>query len=249
MCLVFIGAFAQLAIGDNSKASPYASLFKHTGHGNIWLPNGIYLGHYKDTRAKIVANFEEDIDAAREPKGVLTKAIFPKVWKEEQLKYRNNMIQGNNAVILGWDYGDSLRSDSITQYQIRLPDSLSSGSKELLFTAAAGDPTLLSKFKGEDPELDLTLVLQDNRGQTARLLLSTHKVIAPRLKVQYTKSKKLDRQQFSNSWEVTTETFAIPWREFETIDSFDFNAIEQIQFVFDQTPKGVIILDEIGFGI
>lgn len=245
---VFIGAFAQLATGGATTESPYVSLFKHTGHGNIWLPDGVYLGHYKDTKTKILANFEEDIDAAREPKGVLTKALFPKIWKEEQLKYRNNLIQGNNAVIIGWDYGDSLRQDSLTQYQINFPDSLSSGSKELLFTAAAGDPTLLSKFKGDDPRIDLTVVLQDTSGQTTRIVLSEHKTIAPRLKVQYTKHKKLDQQQFSNSWEVTTETFAIPWREFETIESFDFNAIEQIQFVFDQTPKGVIIIDEIGFG-
>ncbi len=245
---VFIGAFAQLATTDDSKASPYASLFKHTGHGNDWLPDGIYLGHYKDTKALIVANFEEDIDAAREPRGVLTKAIFPKIWKEEQLKYRNNMIQGNNAVVIGWDYGDSLRLDSITQYHLRLPDTLSRGSQELLFTAAAGNPTRLPKFKGEDPELDMTLVLQDTSGQMASIVLSKHKAIAPRLKVQYTKSKQLDAQQFSNSWEITTETFAIPWQQFEAPASFDFNAIEQIQFLFDQTQKGVIILDEIGFG-
>ncbi|MBX2875255.1 MAG: hypothetical protein KTR30_24265 [Saprospiraceae bacterium] len=245
---VFISAFAQLAVGAGPKAKTYRSLFKHTGHANDWLPVGIYLGHYKDSHATILANFEEDIDIAREPKGILTKAILPKIWREEQLKYRNNLIQGNNAVVLGWDYGDSLRLDSLTQYQLHFPDSFSKGSTELLFTAAAGDPNILPKFKGEDPDLDITIVLQDTSGQNAQLVLSQHKALAPRLKVQYTKSKKLDKQQFSNSWEVTTESFAIPWRAFEAAESFNFNAIEQVNFVFDQTPKGVIFLDEIGFG-
>lgn len=245
---VFINAFAQLAVGDSSNMFAYRSLFKHTGHAKDWLPSGIYLGHYKDSRANILANFEEDIDAAREANGVLTKAIFPKIWREEQLKYRNNLVQGNNVVLIGWDYGDSLRLDSVTQYQLHFPYANSIGSNELLFSCAAGDPTVLPKFKGEDPDIDVRIILQDTSGRQSRLILSEHKRIAPRLKVQYTKSKKLDKQQFSNNWEVTTESFAIPWRDFNTADSFDFNAIEQIHFVFDQTTKGVIILDEIGFG-
>lgn len=245
---VFISAFAKLAVGDTTKTDAYRALFKHTGHANDWLPKGIYLGHYQDTRANILANFENDIDAARESKGVLTKALFPKIWREEQLKYRNNLVQGNNAVVIGWDYGDSLRLDSITQYQLYFPHMRSNGSRELLFTCAAGDPNMLPKFKGEDPVLDLRLILQDTSGQKAQLILSAHKEIAPRLKVQYTKSKNLDQQQFSSSWEVTTESFAIPWRDFDADESFNFNAIDQIHFVFDQTPKGVIILDEIGFG-
>ncbi len=246
---VFISAFAQLTVGDSLKMNAYRSLFKHTAYANDWLPKGIYLGHYKDARANILASFEEDIDAAREANGVLTKAIFPKIWREEQLKYRNNLVQGNNAVLIGWDYGDSLRLDSVTQYQLQFPYTNSIGSTELLFTCAAGDPAILPKFKGEDPTIDIRLVLLDTSSQQAQLVLSEHKMIAPRLKVQYTKSKKLDKQQFSNSWEVTTESFAIPWRDFEAADSFNFNAIEQIQFVFDQTTKGVIILDEIGFGL
>lgn len=246
---VFISAFAQIAVGDPEKTGAYRDLFKHTGHANPWLAPGIYLGHYKDTQARILANFEHDIDPAREPGGIFTKAIFSKIWKEELLKYRNDLDQGNNAVVLAWDYGDSLRLDSITQYQLSLPDSLSQGTRELLFTCAAGDPSLLPKHKGKDPEIDFTIRLQDKNGYTAKLLVSDHKAIAPRLKVQYTKSKKMDRQQFFNKWEVSTETFAVPFQDFEADESFEFNAIEQIQFLFDQTNEGIIILDEIGFGI
>lgn len=245
---LFISAFTQIAVGEPDSSKAYRDLFKHTGHADAWLPKGIYLGHYKDTKARILAHFEDDIDPAREPGGILTKAIYPKVWKEELLKYRNDLDQGNHAVILAWDYADSLRTDSIMQYQVSLPDSLSMGSKELLFTCAAGNPDLLPKHKGKDPNLDFTLLLQDTSGHTAQLLISDHKAIAPRLKVQFTKSKKMDQLQFSNSWEVTTETFAIPFQDFDAEDAFNFTAIERIHFIFDQTTKGVIILDEIGFG-
>jgi len=245
---VFIGAFAQIAVGEQEESSPYRQLFKHTGHATPWLPKGIYLGHYKDPKAKILADFENDIDPAREPHNVYTRAKFPATWKEEQLTYRTGLDQGNNAVVLAWDYGDSLRLDSIAEYQLSFPDSFARGKTSLLFSCAAGDPSILSKHKGKDPEIDFSLMLIDTSGQQAHLLISDHKSIAPRLKVQYTKSKKLDKEQFSNNWEITTETFAVPFQEFETLDTFNFNAIEHIHFIFDQTHKGVIILDEIGFG-
>lgn len=244
---VFIGAFAQLVLRPQDGGSAYRPLFQHTATAGDWLAPGIYLGHFKDTKAHILADFESEIDLAKEPNGIWLKASHTKIWKEEQLLYRNNDKQGNNALILAWDYGDTLKTDSIASYQINFPDTLSRKAQELLVTVATGDPGLLKNKEGEMPDLDFRILLADTSGQIAHLTLSSVKKIAPQLKVRYTKIEQLDKGIFNNAWEITPETFSIPFSAFDQIAGFDPHAIEQIQFVFDKTKKGVVVLDEIGF--
>ncbi len=244
---VFIGAFAQLVLRPQDGGGAYRSLFQHTATAGDWLAPGIYLGHFKDTKAHILADFESEIDLAKEPNGIWLKAPHTQVWKEEQLLYRNDDKQDNNALILAWDYGDTLKTDSIASYQINFPDTLSRKAQELLVTVATGDPGLLKNKEGEMPNLDFRILLTDTSGQIARLTLSAVKKVAPRLKVRYTKIEQLDKGVFKKAWEITPETFSIPFSAFDQTAGFDPHAIEQIQFVFDKTKRGVVVLDEIGF--
>lgn len=244
---VFIGAFAQMVLQPQDGGNLYRPLFQHTATAGDWLAPGIYLGHFKDTKAHILANFEHEIDLAKEPNGIWLKAPYAKIWKEEQLLYRNNDKQDNNALILAWDYGDTLKTDSIASYQINFPDTLSRKAQELLVTVATGDPGLLKNKKDEMPDLDFRILLADTSGQMASITLSAVKKVAPQLKVRYTKIEQLDKGVFNKSWEITPETFSIPLSAFDQTASFDPDAIEQIQFVFDKTKKGVVVLDEIGF--
>lgn len=244
---VFIGAFAQMVFHANDGGNAYRPLFQHTATAGNWLAPGIYLGHFKDTKANILADFESEIDLAKEPNGILLKAPNTQVWKEEQLLYRNDDKQGNNGLILAWDYGDTLKTDSIASYQISFSDTFSRKAQQLLLTIATGDPGLLKNKEGEMPDLDFSISLTDTSGRVAQVVLSAIKKVAPQLKVRYTKIAQLDKGMFKKAWEITPETFTIPFNSFDTTAGFNFNAVQQIRMVFDQVKKGVVVLDEIGF--
>lgn len=244
---LFISAFASMVFDTQMI---YRPLFQQTALAGDWLADGVYLSNFKDSKSNIIANFEQDIDLAKEPKGVFIKAKNLSIWQEEQLLYRNKDTQGNNALLLGWDDGDSLELDAVATYEISFPDSLGRASDQLLLSIAAGDPGLLkNKRKGtkKDPPMDFSVYLIDSSGHEARLLLSEIKQVAPRLKVKYTKLQSIDKDMMGNAWEITLETFTLPFNAFDKAPAFDIKSLCTVRFVFDQTDYGVLVLDEIGF--
>ncbi|UWX56545.1 hypothetical protein NYZ99_10365 [Maribacter litopenaei] len=51
-----------------------------------------------------------------------------------------------------------------------------------------------------------------------------------------------------DDWEVQMQTFHIPLSKFDKGTSgFDGTAINKIQLIFDQSPKGIVVVDNIGY--
>lgn len=254
---VYISAFAE-AIFNDKKA--YLPLFQNAAYADDWLPENFYLNNFKDADAEILVDYEEDIDITAGKNGITFQTENLKFWREKELRYRNDDTQGNNGVVVGWDYGDSLKLDSLAIYKIMLPDAINlniDSSGQFLVSVAAGDPASLKrkkpkgkdKAKEEDQPVypDFTVQLTDSLGNQTSIVLSQVKRIAPRLKVQFSKLKRSNKR-FGAPWEESIETFALPLAEFAAKnDTFDYQAIRKIEFVFDQTPYGAVILDEIGF--
>ena len=214
-------------------------------------------------------DFEEDYHLAKAGKQATITSENLKIWREENLKTRDRGSQENNALVLGWDYGDKQNPDSIATYTIQFLDTLNhleglesdslgnESSKQFFISIAAGSQNELQQFKSKEqkknkpkkeskpPQLDFTIRLTDWSGREIFTKVSTSKPITPPLKVQFTKLKSLD-SRFGSNWEVHLESFFFPIDAFENSASFDINQLKAIKFIFDQTPEGIVVVDEIG---
>jgi hypothetical protein len=54
--------------------------------------------------------------------------------------------------------------------------------------------------------------------------------------------------RYGDAWEPVLQTFELPLAAFVEADhGFDPAALREIRLVFDRTPEGVVILDDLGF--
>lgn len=253
----YIGAFAETVL---HRRQEYLPLFKNAAAAREWLPETTFLNNFKDGQTHIFLDFEEDIDLITGRDGSRLQAKNLKVWREEELLFRDKDTQGNNALVLGWDYGGKLPApDSMAVYRIDLPPAAFPGSTPaaaLLLSVAAGNPDELKQAKEEkkekkadrphDPEPDFSIELEDTLGRRAAVILGDVRRVAPRLQVQFLKTKALSKA-LGSTWEAALETIEIPLSEFRTQDNgFNLNAIQSIRLIFDQSVKGVVIVDELG---
>ena len=255
---VYIGAFAEAVLHNDHS---YLSLFKNSMVGKDWLPNSLLVNTYKDSDARILASFEEDIDLTS---AALNQATISsehlKVWREEILKFRDKDVQGNNAVVLGWNSeSDSIKQSPYYQIQLNKPVRVEK-NQTVSFLAARGNLSELKPSSDEKKdeekdeeneneeniaELDFTIVIYDSAGKSASAALGNFKKISPQLKIQFLKLKGLNEENFGSTWEPTLESIEIPISAFEGTE--EITHIKTIKFLFNRTPKGVLIVDEIGF--
>ena len=160
--------------------------------------------------------------------------------------------------MLGWDYGTAITPDSLARYEIIINDtvfinSITDSLGDLRVSVAAGDFKELNQLTEgqkdrDEPELDMSIVLTDRSGQRTKILVSSTKKIAPRLKTRFTKLASLDKDMIGNEWEVQLQTFHLPLATFQADNpGFNIQKLHKISFVFDQNPYGVVVIDDIGF--
>jgi hypothetical protein len=248
---VYISAFAEAVLHNDLK---YLSTFKNSYSVADWLPKATILNTYADSKTQLIANFEEDIDlTSGSTKNVILLGEQLKVWREETLLFRDKDTQGNNALVLGWvTLHDSTKQKP--QYQLSFLKPIDLNSTDALFISIAlGDPSDLKNENSEtkkperkDVPINFTIQLEDSLGRQVQVELNSIKKLAPRLKVQFEKLNLL-QEDYGSTWEPTFETLEISWTEFENT-SQSLRNIKHIRFVFDRTPHGVIILDDIGLG-
>jgi len=107
---------------------------------------------------------------------------------------------------------------------------------------------LADKDENEDKEpLDLSVKLITRDGIAASLPLSLFGRIPPVLQSRFSKLWN-ETRVYGKNWEPTLQTFELPLKRFTTeAPGFDPRRLKTVQFIFDRTPRGVIIVDAIGF--
>ena len=249
---VFISAFALSVLKNDQQ---YLPIFNNVNTAKDWLPKNYYLTHFQDNNDLSLQNFEEDIELKNGKDGITITSQNLKIYREENLATRDGGSQENNAVILGWDYGNQINPDSIASYTLIFPDTSllnMDTTHQLLISLATGDFKELSKNKKDkekrkEPRLDFHLQLIDSSGHQIEIQISKVKRIAPRLQVKFTKVKSLDADWVGKDWEVHLESFALPLLDFSTLDgNFNFEKTKVIQLVFDICKYGVLVVDDIG---
>lgn len=93
-----------------------------------------------------------------------------------------------------------------------------------------------------DQPLDLSVACVNRDGTTIPIPLSRFGVIFPPLKARITRSSMTEKR--FKAVEPVLQDFEIPLTAFQGLDPKDVVAI---RFVFDRCPKGVVVLDRVGF--
>ena len=255
----------------------YVDLFRDPRRARAWLPDDVYVSRYADSRFRVIADFEEDID--------VTTATLPgatiagrglAVWREQNLPPRRGEGKPNAVVALGWRTGDAGResagqarhADPAT-YEISLPE----GAAAKLGVDAGCTVSLSLADAGEEPPapeggaeasrkahaekadrspkepLDLSVELVDRRGTAVRLPLSSFRTLTPPLTTRFTKLPS-ESAIYGKASEPVLQTFEVPLKAFIAASrGFDVANLTAIRLVFDRSAKGVILLDDIGIEV
>jgi dienelactone hydrolase len=95
--------------------------------------------------------------------------------------------------------------------------------------------------------IDFTIRLVDAGSNVAEVLLSRFSMVQPQLEVQLRKTFADDPRTDS---EAVFQSFLLPLTWFlEANPEFDVSRPARIEFVFDRSPSGVVILDSVGFRV
>ena len=145
-------------------------------------------------------------------------------------------------------------------YTIRLGDDYVAGrmnAGRLLSFSISGSTELLPAEENEDSESlppdeppaspDFTVELEDAAGQVARVLASDYMSIAPPLRVQYLKPRRLNDSEYNSDWEPVLQTVDVPLVAFTGANpDLQLETARVLRFRFDQQPEGIVIMDNIG---
>jgi len=263
IALVYFTAFLEANLYGRMG---YIPMFRDYRCVKEWLPEDIYINRFEDSRFNVIAHFEEDVEVTTASLGqshISGRNLA--VWREEDLGFRRRGSKNNQVVFVGWK-----KQEETPVYSIVLGDI--SGKKLnvydqslLIFSLAPAEekPPELEKEKDKDkkkPEkkkekqepkeepLDISIELVDYQGNSAQLKLSEFRNIPPVLESQFTKMNQ-ENNLYGNSYEPTLQVFELPLsRFFKANPEFDPVLLKKINFVFDQSREGVIILDRIGIG-
>ena len=246
---VFISAFLEATLNGKDE---YLPVFKDARYASRWLPEDIYVNRYQDANFRVIADFEEDFDVTTTtiPGGTLLGENLT-TWKETHIPFRTKgkASQDNSVVVLGWERkhedNDDPNSTGIGSYHVILNPGV---IREL---GVDRDTKLVvsigSENVNQDKPLDLTIELEDGDGDRVALPLSAVGPIHPALNVRYIKVKWIEKKYIEDFSERLLQTYEIPFRQFiESNPSFEPSRLENIRFVFNRSPNGTIMLDDIG---
>ncbi|MFT5517232.1 MAG: dienelactone hydrolase [Rhodothermales bacterium] len=250
---VYIPAFLDATLKKNDR---YLSLFPDHRTASDWLPRTMYLARYQHASFRPLADFEGDIDLETGSEtGVRLAGDSLKTWKENELVLRSrnrantSASQQNQAAWLSWERDST---NTIPQFRITLPDSLTdswdvgpTSTVELLLSPAepgASEDSLAVP----GASVDLSIQLSDRAGHSARVRLSGYGPIREPLDIQILRRNR-DAERFENTWENVLQGFSIPVADFVAVEpALDLNTLLEIALVFDLSPKGQVVIDDIG---
>lgn len=95
---------------------------------------------------------------------------------------------------------------------------------------------------------DLSVEVVDASGTAAKVPLSTYgPVRRPVESYIYLRSGR-DRQRFGSLSEIVLQTYVIPFSDLQRVaPAIDLDRVARVRFVFDRTPAGTVVIDNIGF--
>ncbi len=250
---VYISAFLESTLKGNKEYIPFLRDYRS---GIKWLPETIYLNNFSDSTYQYISTHEEDINLSSTtlPEGS-QKGENLSIWREEVIKGKSDKSMDTSAVFLGW----TNKNTSIdSKFTITIPEGKIDLGKEsiLVFSMADAnenpDPddkgnNYFSKRDPEEPRepINLTIKVIDSNNHSAKLLLSHFSLLQPQIEARLFKARWMTSLPAS---EIVFQNIEFPLADFVK-ENTDFNPMHlvSIELIFDKTPSGVVILDDVGF--
>ncbi|HEX7051361.1 MAG TPA: hypothetical protein VF188_14235 [Longimicrobiales bacterium] len=118
--------------------------------------------------------------------------------------------------------------------------------------AGAGDEREEAPEDDEPDEdtarIDLTIEVTDAAGTAARLPLSRYGAARKPLEIHILRRADREDDRFDNPYELVLQSYTIPLDDFAAANpALDLARLRTVRFVFDRTPAGTVVVDEIGF--
>ena len=99
-----------------------------------------------------------------------------------------------------------------------------------------------------DAPIDLSIELTDAAGATARLPLSRYGPIRRPLETHILRRGDLEKKRFEALSELVLQSYSLPLRDFsEQNPQLDPSRLRTVRLVFDRTPAGTVVVDNLGF--
>ncbi len=250
----YISAFLEATLRQDRR---YLPLFRDPRVAADYLPDHPYVQQFTDSTFLPIATFEEDLDAGTltfRPGYIETAGLT--LWREEELKHRDERKQGSSAVVLGWEDGAEARFTAFLPEGI--PVAADTESVLTLAVAASTEKPASDDNDGEeDGGSDDSDAADDDKPAAApRLSISVlmadlteiavdsadFATLAPPLKVRYLKNEAENKSRYKSDWEPVLQQLEIP---FSALGG-DPGRVRAISIGFGQMPSGVVIIDDIG---
>ena len=233
---LYLAAYLEATLHDEDG---YMPIFRDARAASAWLPDTVYLTRYADAATEMLSNYEEDVDPATTTlAGGRQAAESVTQWREDRVGLRFGPGD-NRAVFLKWDENAAAGQ---ARYTITLPPGpVNTDAASTLMFAMAD-----ARARGEEQELkpiDLTIAVTDRDGDTARLPLSHFSLLQPPIEGRYLKASFLHDEALT---EPILHTFIYRAADFtEANGAFDPAELAAIDFIFDRSPAGSVVLDDV----
>jgi hypothetical protein len=251
---VYFSAFLEIVLRERSE---YLPIFTDARRAAAWLPDNFYISQFADSRHREIAGFEEDIDPSTLSLAggrIATRNLTK--WHESRIKLKWDALE-THAAVFAWDsrvHAGPARAD------FELPPAsplAAAGGRLILSLSDAGVDSLpddwedegtsadTSAADGDDAPLDWSIVLRDATGAEARLSLSHDHALYPQVQAAPRRAPFLDENEPA---EALFRRYDFAIADFAATNSdFDPGRLATISFVFDESPQGAILLDDISF--
>ncbi len=262
---VYFSAFMEVVLWDRKQ---YLPLFKDARYGKDWLPNTFFINDFADSEERVIVDFENDLELTTLDEGGSVSTTNLTRWYERGNAIKNDEFD-TYSVVVAWD--DQVEFDNNASPSISFDLSQPVTADSLILSLSTIDtPTKPtgwdedlenedlnnrtssgnaspSKESEEDSDaiktLNWTVELTDASGNRAQLALDYDSVLYPLIKAIPRRASFLDSTEPA---EILFRRFELPLDAFAADSGpFDSRAVSRVSFVFDNSPKGAIILDQI----
>jgi len=218
-----------------------------------WLPNLRFSTHYQQTAAHTLLNFDEDPNpiTATLDSATLSMQGFDKHYETD--RFLPQALPNNQQLVLSWGGESSLISNGKTAPTLRIIPPLhffeshraapSSSLRFKLATLPSGNADSLSQ-----KPLNFSIVLVDTLDIKTKVTFSNfgRQQVQPKVEIVRLPFIMDEYEEMVNL--PVTQVYALPFTEIFRINpGFEFSLLKEILFVFDKSPSGRILLDDVAF--
>lgn len=240
----YISAFLKSTLKEEKE---YIALFKDYSEGEKFLPKTVYINRFQDSNFKLISNYEEDADLQTSTlSGGVQNGEEIYTWKEKTLEFRSDFSRNNNAVELKWTknggkYIVELPQKTIVQWNINY-------DSKLVFSASDIDEEKIKSNIFDSTDFSIKLI--DSNGEEAIIPLSNIGKFHPPIGVKLSKWDYHNKRAYGEDFEPVLQTFQIAIGDFaKSNPRFTPKDLKTIEFIFNKSVKGNIVVDDIGVEI